>query len=59
MILSGLSSHFTDTRDYYTAFNGGEEERVHLMASIVDFKNMQWKVAHCADFQAIDISQQS
>lgn len=53
------SVYFTDTRYYHSAFNGGEEERVHLVATIVDFKNRQWKDAHCVDFQAVDMSRQS
>ena len=29
---------FTDTRNYHTVFNGGEENRVHLVACLTDYK---------------------
>ena len=28
--------YFTDTRAYHTAVNGGEEDRVHVVASLPD-----------------------
>ena len=29
---------FTDTRNYHTVFNGGEENRIHLVACVLDYK---------------------
>ncbi len=44
------SVYFTDTRYYHSAFNGGEQDRVHLVATIVDFKNQHWKDAPFFDY---------
>ena len=30
---------FTDTRNYHTVFNGGEENRIHLVATYLGEKN--------------------
>jgi hypothetical protein len=31
------SAYFTNTRNYHVAFNGGEEARVHIVATVLDF----------------------
>ena len=30
---------FTDTRNYHTVFNGGEENRIHLVATYLGKRN--------------------